>query len=228
MKTFLSILKRIAATLALPLAMYLAMTALCHANGKLYFGTLQMWRTLIVDIAISVSCALGIGLQFKCGRFDFSGGSIMLLSAIIAGNIAKAQGNSVILMFVLCVVCSVALSLVVSLFYVLGRVPIIISTIGFALMYEALTCLIFGGTGINLVPNMTLRIFSTYPYVLIPLFGAIGVYAFFSYCTVSGRRAPQVQRRAWPSARSIGRPSTQPEQGSYSDPGAGRHAPSTA
>ena len=35
---------------------------------------------------ISISCAMGIGLQFKNGRFDFSGGAIMLLSAIIAGR----------------------------------------------------------------------------------------------------------------------------------------------
>jgi len=185
----LAALKRIGGTLMLPAIMYLAMMWLCYSNGKMYFGTYKMWRTLIVDIAISISCAMGIGLQFKNGRFDFSGGAIMLLSAIIAGNVAKNMGNNLPMMVVLCIVCCVGLSLLVALFYVYARVPIIITTIGFALLYEAITCLVFSGTGINIISNMRLRAFSTYPMVLIPMIAAIGVYAFYSYCTTSGKQA---------------------------------------
>ena len=72
---------------------------------------------------------MGIGLQFRSGRFDFSGGSIMLLGAIIAGNTAVRAGNNLLLMFVLCVGCCLALSMLVALFYVYARVPIIITTI---------------------------------------------------------------------------------------------------
>lgn len=182
-------LSRIVGTLALPVAMYLIMMALCYSHGKMYFGTLAMWKTLIVDIALSVTCAMGIGLQFKCGRFDFSGGSIMLMAAIIAGNIARGMDNNVLVMTVLCIVCCLVLSVLVAVFYVFGRVPIVISTIGMALLYESLTCLIFQGRGINLVSNMTLRKFYTYPWVLIPMLLGIGLYAFYSYCTVSGKQA---------------------------------------
>ncbi len=180
---------RIIGTLALPVAMYLIMMALCYSNGKMYFGTWNMWKTLIVDIALSVTCAMGIGLQFKCGRFDFSGGAIMLLSSIIAGNIALKMGNNIVMMCVLCVVCCVVFSLLVAIFYVYGRIPIVITTIGFAMLYEAVTCLIYGSRGINIVSNMTLRMFSTYPWVIAPMVIAIAVYAFYSYCTVSGKQA---------------------------------------
>ena len=182
-------LSRIVGTLALPVVMYLIMMVMCYSNGKMYFGTWNMWKTLIVDIALSVTCAMGIGLQFKCGRFDFSGGSIMLLSAIIAGNIARSMGSNIPIMILLCMVCCVVLSVLVALFYVYGRIPIVITTIGFALLYESLTCLIFQGRGINLVSNMTLRLFYTYPYVLIPMLLGIGLYAFYSYCTVSGKQS---------------------------------------
>lgn len=188
-KKIVHFLKRVGGTLMLPVAMYLAMMWLCYANGKMYYGTVMMWRTLIVDIAVSVTCAMGIGLQFKNGRFDFSGGSIMLLSAIIAGNVAVQAGNSLPLMVALCIVCCLALSLLVGLFYVYARVPIIITTIGFALLYEAITCLIFGGTGINIISNMSMRLFSTYPAVLWPLIGVIALYAGYSYLTTSGRQA---------------------------------------
>lgn len=188
-KNLVSALKRIGGTLMLPVLMYLAMMWLCYANGKMYFGTDKMWRTLIVDIAVSISCAMGIGLQFKNGRFDFSGGAIMLLSAIIAGNIARNMDNNLGLMVVLCVVCCVVFSLLVALFYVLARVPIIITTIGFALLYESITCLVFDGTGINIISNMTLRKFATYPAVIWPLIGVIALYAIYSYLTTSGRQA---------------------------------------
>lgn len=184
-----NIAKRVAGTLMLPVAMYLAMMILCYANGKTYFGSLAMWKTLIVDIAVSVTCAMGIGLQFKCGRFDFSGGAIMLISAIIAGNIAKQNDNNQALFFVLCIVCCVVLSLVVGLLYVYGRLPIIIATIGMALLYESVTCLIFNGGGINLVANISLKTFSTYPMVLVPLVGSVAIYVIFSYLTVTGKQS---------------------------------------
>lgn len=184
-----SALKRIGGTIMLPLAMYLAMMWLCYANGKMYYGTVKMWRTLIVDIGVSITCALGIGLQFKNGRFDFSGGAIMLLSAIIAGNIAVQAGNSLPILFALCILCATALSLLVGLFYVYARVPIIITTIGFALLYESITCLIFNGTGINIISNMTLRVFSTFPMALIPMGLSIAIYAVYSYLTTTGRQS---------------------------------------
>lgn len=184
-----SVVGRIIGTLALPVVMYLIMMALCYSNGKMYFGTWDMWKTLIVDIALSVTCAMGIGLQFKCGRFDFSGGAIMLLTSIVAGNVALNMDNNIVVMCGLCIVGCVVLSLLVAVFYVFGRIPIVITTIGFAMLYEAVTCLIYNGRGINLVSNMTLRLFSAYPYVLLPMIVAIAIYAFYSYCTVSGKQA---------------------------------------
>lgn len=179
---------KIGGTLMLPVAMYLAMMILCYTNGKMYYGTWQMWQTLTVDIAVAITCALGIGLQFKNGRFDFSGGAIMLIAGIVAGNIAKEHEDNLVLMLVLCMVVCVVLSILVALLYVYGRLPIVIATIGMALLYESITCLMFGGTGINLVSNMALRKFSTFPYAMIPLVGAILVYAFYNYKTTAGKQ----------------------------------------
>ena len=181
-------MKKIAGTIMLPLAMYIIVMIVCYSNGKMYFGTDAMWKVLIVDIAISVTCAMGIGLQFKNGRFDFSGGAIMLLSAILAGNIAKSMGNNVVVFFLLCILVSVILSLIVGMVYVYGRLPIVIATIGMALLYEAITCLIYNGAGVNLVANSKLKVFSTYPMVLIPLVIAIIVYYVYSNLTVSGKQ----------------------------------------
>ena len=184
-----TIIKRAVGTLILPVAMYLVMMALCYSNGKMYFGTWTMWRSLIADIALSATCAMGIGLQFKNGRFDFSGGAIMLLAAIIAGNVAKEAGDSLVVLVAVSIGVCVACSLLVAVVYVFGRMPIVIVTIGMALLFEALTCLIYNGGGINLVGNSTLKSLSSFPGVLIPFLCCIGVYAFYSYLTTTGKRA---------------------------------------
>lgn len=183
------IIKKITGTFFLPVAMYLIMMAVCYSNGKMYYGTWSMWRVLIVDIAISVTCAMGIGIQLKNGRMDFSGGAIMLLAAILAGNISKEMKSSPILLLILCIIFCLILSLLVALIYIFGRLPIIIATIGMALLYEATTCYVFNGSGITLVANLKLKIFSTYPMVLIPFLGAVLVYAFYSKFTVVGKQA---------------------------------------
>ena len=184
-----SLLKRLGGTLMLPLIMYFAMMILCYSNGKMYYGTVRMWRTLIVDIAVSVTCAMGIGLQFRSGRFDFSGGSIMLLGRHHCRQYGRARRQQPAADVRALRGLLLALSMLVALFYVYARVPIIITTIGFALLYESITCLIFDGTGINIISNMTLRVFSTYPMVLIPLLAAVGLYAFYCYFTTSGKKA---------------------------------------
>ena len=184
-----TIAKRTAGTLILPVAMYLVMMALCYSNGKMYFGTWTMWRSLIADIALSATCAMGIGLQFKSGRFDFSGGAIMLLAAIVAGNVARDAGDSLVVLLGVSLAVCVACSLLVAVIYVYGRMPIVIVTIGMALLFEAVTCLIYNGGGINLVGNSTLKTFSSFPGVLIPFLCCIAVYVFYSYFTTTGKRA---------------------------------------
>lgn len=188
MKKLGRFLIKIGGTLMLPVAMYIAMAILCYSNGKDYYGTWRMWQTLMVDLAVSVTCALGIGLQFKNGRFDFSGGAIMLVAGIVAGNIAKDAGNNLPLMIILCMVICIVLSLLVSVLYVYGRLPIIIATIGMALLYESITCIVYDGTGINITANLKLRLFSTFPYVLIPFIIAIVIYAFYSHFTTTGKQ----------------------------------------
>lgn len=184
----MNVIKRVVGALILPAAMYLVMMIACYANGKMFFGTWVMWRTLIPDIALAVTCAMGIGLEFKNGRFDFSGGAMMLLATIIAGNIALEHNSNIWLFGALCIILCIVFSMFTAALYVFGRLPIVIATIGMALLYESITCLIYNGAGTNLVANVTLKALSTYPYALIPFAGAVLVYVIYSYFTVPGRQ----------------------------------------
>lgn len=186
----MNIFKRIGGTIMLPLLIYIVMYIFSVANGKTFYGTWSMWRIIICNLAVATSCALGIGLQFKNGRFDFSGGAIMLLSAILAGHIVQDNFDSNVYVFaLLCIVFCVIFSVIVALVYVYGRLPIVIATIGMALLYESITCLVYGGSGAKYIANMKLVRLYSFPVCLIPLFGSIIVYAVYSYVTVTGKQA---------------------------------------
>ena len=163
-----SILKNICGALVLPVLMYVVMMIFCFQNGKMYYGSVAMWRSLISTIAASATCAYGIGIQFKSGRLDFSAGSVMLLSAIIAGNVSQMFGNNLIIFSLLCIFLCVLLNIGVAIVYIYGRLPIIIVTLGMALLYESITAVVFEGRGVNLTANSTLKSLTLFPLVLIP------------------------------------------------------------
>jgi ribose transport system permease protein len=166
------------------------MKILCSANGKLYLSNWKMWMVIIPDVAVTVACAMGIGLQFKNGRFDFSGGAIMLLSVIVAGSIARDSGtNSPMLFCVIAVGMCVLLSVGVAVVYVYGRLPIMIATIGMALLYESITPLIFGGGGVNLISVTFIKQLRAFPTVLIPFGCAVAVYAVYNYVATTGKQS---------------------------------------
>ena len=185
------ILKRIGGTIMLPGLMFVVMLILCIIRGPkpVVYGTLPMWKSVIISMAASATTAMGIGLQFKNGRFDFSGGAIMALTGIIAGNIVKDNNLSLFVLVILCIIIAVILSLLVGLFYVYGRLPIVIATIAMALLYEAISCNIFQGKGITLFNITRYATIATFPTILIPFVLAVAVYAFYAYLSKSGKQS---------------------------------------
>ena len=85
--------KRIFLTLLFPVLMFLAMWAItaanpaCYVNGKFIFLGFDLVRFVILNACQSICVALAIWMQLKNGRFDFSNGAAMILTAIIAGNV---------------------------------------------------------------------------------------------------------------------------------------------
>ena len=71
MKKALDILKRVAGTLMLPVIMFVIMKILCNANGKKFLENMAMWKVLIPQVAVSVACAMGIGLSSKTDALTF-------------------------------------------------------------------------------------------------------------------------------------------------------------
>ena len=186
--------KRIFLTLLFPVLMFLAMWAItasnpaCYVNGKFIFLGFDLVRFVITSACQSICVALAIWMQLKNGRFDFSNGAAMILTAIIAGNVGLKTGSPWITMLV-AILCGIVLCAFTAAVYMLGRLPIVIATIGVTLLYESLTYLIFGGGGIStFYQNPTLSIFGHLPGVLLPTALAMGIFLFYTNYTVTGRK----------------------------------------
>ena len=186
--------KKIFLTLLFPVLMFLAMWAItaanpaCYVNGKFIFLGFDLVRFVILNACQSICVALAIWMQLKNGRFDFSNGAAMILTAIIAGNIGLRTGSPWITLLV-AVVTGILLCAFTAAVYMLGRLPIVIATIGVTLLYESLTYLIFGGGGIsNFYQNDTLSIFGHLPGIILPTALAMGIFLFYSNYTVTGRK----------------------------------------
>lgn len=186
----LNFLKRFFLTILFPLVIYVVMYIIVRSQGVTYFGlTEDMWRTVLVNTSMTSVAALAIWTQIKNGRFDFSGGATMVLAAIIAGNLAIDFELSPVAYLILCIVFGALLSTFTGLIYIYGRLPIMICTIGVALLYESITYLVYDAEGLNMMSNTRLTIFGRMPYILIILAIALIVFLVYCYLTVPGKRS---------------------------------------
>ena len=177
-------------TILFPLIIYVVMYIITHVKGIAIFGmNVNMWRAVLVNTARSSVAALALWTQIKNGRFDFSGGATMVLSAILAGNLVLTHQWGAGTYLGLCILFSMLLSAGTALIYIYGRVPIMICTIGVALLYESFTYLVFNAQGLNILSNTRLTIFGRMPGILIVLAIALAVFLIYSYLMVPGKRS---------------------------------------
>lgn len=186
--------KKVLLTLLFPVLMFVVMLAItastpaCYVNGNFIFLGSDLVRFVITNACMTICVALAIWLQLKNGRFDFSGGASMILTAIIAGNIG-ANTNSPVVALLAAIVCGVVLSCITGLVYVIGRMPIIIATIGMTLLYESLTYLVFDGRGIvSFYQIAHTSVFGRVPLVFVPTLLAIATFLIYDNYTVAGRK----------------------------------------
>ncbi len=190
----MKIMKKTLLTLLFPALMFAVMLTItassekCYVNGQLIFLQADMVRQVLINACMTVCVALAIWLQLKNGRFDFSAGANMILSAIIAGNVGL-QTNSPVAAMLTAVGVSVALSCFTAAMYIFSRVPIIISTIGATLLFESLTYLVFGGNGVRaFYSTSNLAVFGRLPGIFLPTGIAILSFVIFVYFTTQGRK----------------------------------------
>ena len=122
-----NISKKVVAIFLLPLLTYLILMLVSLRDPSNVYNLFSeaTIKTIILEASYVTIVALGIGFQLKYGRFDFAGGAIIMVSAVIGGilafNIAGADATGWPLLIIACILVAVALSVINASVYEIGR-----------------------------------------------------------------------------------------------------------
>lgn len=171
------ILKNIGMTVAIPVIVYLFFMILCTVSGKTGFGVGDDFATIIYTTLYTGLIALAMSYNLTCGRFDFSVGSTIVLSAIVGGNIVKENHLNAWAMLAIIVLIAAVLGLISGVAYVLLKIPPMVVSIGITMVYEACGLLFNRAKGVKMIGNAAL-IFSKPPYSVLIVGAALLILIF--------------------------------------------------
>lgn len=145
MKVIKNLISKYALMLAVPILLFVVLSIIFHG----VIGTNNIPSLMQQAVAPEI---LGWGVLFniKVGNWDFSVGSVVLLSAIIGGNIAVRLNWGFAGLLIFCLLVAVLAGVVVGLVYYFLKIPTIITSIGMLLIYESISSYAFEGQGIYL------------------------------------------------------------------------------
>lgn len=156
-----NIVKRIFGSLAIPgLALVIALL-ICNSRGVILFETEGNWILFLRATASVMLTTFALSLNLNSGRFDFSIGSIALVSSVISATICIRLGLPTMVMLLISIIAGGVLGLISGAVYVLVKLPPIIVSLGVALFYEGLAFAITDGYGVSFVANAELTSFSS-------------------------------------------------------------------
>ena len=157
--------KRIINTFWMPVVVYIFFSIVCTANGKTGFGVNSDLFIILRNTVYSGLIAWALSYNLTSGRFDFSIGSILILSVIIGGNITVHFGLGPVQLLMICMMIGALLGTISGLVYIILRLPPIVVSIGVAMIYEAIGFLLNAGKGVRIFNNPGLLIFAQQPYI---------------------------------------------------------------
>jgi ribose transport system permease protein len=159
--------KRLACTAAIPLLVCVITNLICMAKGVAMFESSLHVLTLIRAVANVILVTYALSINLNSGRFDFSVGSIALLSSVLSSTITLKYGLGPVPMLALSLLFGLLLGLLSGFVYITLKLPPMIISLGVALFYEGLAYSITDGHGISFINNKELLGFGTIPSYLI-------------------------------------------------------------
>ncbi len=142
--------KRTFGTLIIPVLFIGTLLIICAANGREIFPTSTSFSNFVISAAITTITTIALSINLNSGRFDFSLGSMAVLSVIISAKISQAilKGGSGTAPFILVFSClfGAVIGLVSGIIYVLLKIPPIITSLGMTLIFEGVSYTITQGS----------------------------------------------------------------------------------
>ena len=183
---------RAAGTLAVP-ALFAAVTLIaCAAGGKTMISGVSGFTSFLVYAGIVTVTTFALSINLGSGRFDFSLGSMAVLSTLISVRITSSMpvsSGTAMLNLLLCLLVGAILGAVSGGLYVVLKIPPIITSLGVTLIFEGITYTIASGKYINGGEAMAIYNFmnNNWQFALILLLVTLAVMIFLFDYTKFGR-----------------------------------------
>ncbi|GEP69134.1 ABC transporter permease [Cellulomonas soli] len=156
-------MRRVTGALAIPVTVFVVLTALCSINGASLFGTDDSLLLLTRGVATTMLTAMALAINLNSGRFDFSLGAMATLSSVIGATVAIQTGSGIVVMGGITVAVGVALGAFSGLVYVLLGISPMVCSLGITLLYEGVSFAITGGANVSFLLDGGLTSFSKSP-----------------------------------------------------------------
>lgn len=178
-----SIINRIIGAAVIPAGTLLIFVILCALQGTAFVASAGHLQLLARSVATVTLTSYALSLNLNSGRFDFSLGSIALLSSVISASLTLRLGLGPAAMLAISFVAGLALGAVSGLLYVVLRLPAIITSLGVTLLYEALAFILTDGKGVSFgtYPELTAFSSSIPNMVIVTVLAALFMTAAFDH-----------------------------------------------
>lgn len=156
---------KIFCTFVFPIVMWCFFAILIQGvKGDNIFISLTSFEDIMQTSVMSFIVAIAVALPLSGGRWDFAPGTIIVLSGILAGNIAVNNDMGLIGLILLSLGIAMVLALFEGILYIAFKVPTMIISLGIVMLYEALSGIVYDGSGIRLYMYEDLSILARRPY----------------------------------------------------------------
>lgn len=152
--------KKLLGTLIIPALTFAVVMTLCLSKGVVLFEGSLSYQTFFRSVVNVCLVTYALSINLNCGRFDFSIGSIALLSSVISATCAVRFGLGPVPMLFLSLFTGILLGCFSGAVYVLVKLPPIIVSLAVALFYEGVSYVITGGHGVSFVTSSDILAFA--------------------------------------------------------------------
>ncbi len=172
---------KLAKALILPAAMFALIFILTRFIGRGQFMTTGNLLNIVKNTLLSSCISLAMACNMLNHRWDFSVGMMVILVPVLATPIAQKLNLGIALFIPLCLVIGLLLGLLNGVTYMLFRVPAIVTSLGFYVIYESVITVYNGGIGAKVYNTEILKL-AKFPGILIlALAGIMIFYILFTH-----------------------------------------------
>lgn len=166
----------------IPIGTLIIMLVICSLRGVALFESGGSWIAFFKATASVMLTTFALSINLNSGRFDFSIGSIALLSSVVSATLCMNFGLPIGVMLLLSLAIGAILGLISGFVYVMVKLPPIIVSLGVTLFFEGAAFAFTSGYGVSFVTNAKLTSFpSVLNYLLVIIIGLVVMIIIFDY-----------------------------------------------